>query len=151
MKSRRVTPVGSSVVSLGLALIVAGCATTQSAPPTQSAVGVYPAQGQTMEQQSRDNQECAVWAQQQTGYNPGTSTAKGVGIGAALGALGGAATGAAIGAISGDAGTGAAVGAVGGAVGGGAIGGYRQYDQSQEGYEKAFAACMGGRGYSVSR
>jgi len=135
----------------GLALLVAGCATTQHAPPTQSAVAVYPAKGQTAEQQSRDGQECAVWAQQQTGYNPGTSTAAGAGIGAAIGALGGAAAGAAIGAIAGDPGTGAAIGAVAGGVGGGAIGATRQYGKSKEGYEKAYAACMTGRGYSVSR
>ena len=93
----------------------------------------------------------AAWAQQQTGYNPGQSAAAGAGIGAAIGALGGAAAGAAIGAITGNAGTGAAVGAVAGGVGGGAIGGTHQYQTSRQGYDKAFAACMGGRGYSVSR
>jgi hypothetical protein len=140
------------LVALGaLLFVVAGCATTQSGPPAQSAVAVYPARGQSLEQQSRDGQECAVWAQQQTGYNPGQSTAAGVGVGAAIGALGGAAAGAAIGAIAGDPGTGAAVGAVAGALGGGAVGGTHQYAKSQEGYEKAYAACMSGRGYSVSR
>lgn len=147
----RMTTVSGKLAAVGLALLAAGCATGQAAPPTQSSVAVYPAKGQSTEQQTRDSQECAAWAQQQTGYNPTTSTAKGVGIGAAIGALGGAAAGAAIGAVAGDPGKGAAIGAVAGAVGGGAIGGTHQYAKSQEGYDKAFAACMSGRGYSVSR
>lgn len=151
MKRGLVTRMPARVAALGLALLVAGCATTQHAPPTQSAVAVYPAKGQTAEQQTRDSQECAVWSQQQTGYDPGTSTAAGAGIGAAIGALGGAAAGAAIGAIAGDPGKGAAIGAVAGGVGGGAIGATHQYGKSKEGYEKAYAACMTGRGYSVSR
>ena len=134
-----------------LALLLAGCATGPAAPPTQAEVGVYPAKGQSPDQQARDTQQCAAWAQQQTGYNPGQSAAAGAGIGAAIGALGGAAAGAAIGAITGNAGTGAAVGAVAGGVGGGVIGGTHQYEASRQGYDKAFAACMGGRGYSVSR
>ena len=136
---------------LALALLVAGCATGPAAPPSQSAVAVYPAKGQSAAQQSRDSYECATWAQQQTGYDPTQSTAAGAGIGAAIGALGGAAAGAAIGAIAGDPGKGAAIGAVAGGVGGGVIGGTHQYAKSKEGYDKAYAACMSGRGYSVSR
>ena len=151
MKRVFATTVSGRLVALGAALLVAGCATTQHAPPSQSAVAVYPARGQSTEQQARDGQECATWAQQQTGYDPGTSTAAGAGIGAAIGAVGGAAAGAVIGAIAGDPGKGAAIGAVTGAVGGGAIGGTQQYAESKEGYEKAFAACMTGRGYSVAR
>jgi hypothetical protein len=140
------------LAALGLAVgLGAGCATTQSAPPPQSSVAAYPARGQTTEQQIRDSQDCAAWAQQQTGYSPAASTATGVGVGAAIGALGGAAAGAAIGAIAGDPGKGAAIGAVTGAVGGGAIGGTMQYAKSKDGYDKAYAACMSGRGYSVSR
>jgi Glycine zipper len=133
-----------------LALPLAGCATGPDAPPTQAEVGVYPAKGQSPDQQVRDTQQCAAWAQQQTGYNPGQSTAAGAGIGAAIGALGGAAAGAAIGAITGNAGTGAAVGAVAGGAGGGVIGGSHQYEASRQGDDEAFAACMGGRGCSVS-
>ena len=156
--SRVLAPCGRRTFFSGLlvrwaavVLIVAGCATGQHAPPPQSAVGVYPARGQSVDQQNRDNYECAVWAQQQTGYDPAASTATGVGVGAAIGALGGAAAGAAIGAIAGDPGKGAAIGAVTGAVGGAAIGGTTQYAKSKAGYERAFAACMGGRGYSVVR
>src|SRR5216684_3670759 len=134
MKRVFATTVSGRLVALGAALLVAGCATTQHAPPSQAAVAVYPAKGQSTEQQARDGQECATWAQQQTGYDPGTSTAAGAGIGAAIGAVSGA--------IAGDPGKGAAIGAVTGAVSGGAIGGTHQYAKSKEGYEKAFAACM---------
>jgi len=37
------------------------------------------------------------------------------------------------------------IGGVGGAVGGGAY----QYSKTKEGYERAYAACMQGRGYTV--
>ncbi len=139
------------LVTLGLVLLVAGCATGQAVAPAQSSVAVYPTKGQPLDQQHRDGQECAAWARQTTGYNPSAGVATGVGVGAAIGALGGAAAGAAIGAVTGDPGTGAAIGAVSGALGGGAIGGTHQYRRSRDGYERAFAACMSGRGYSVAR
>ena len=46
---------------------------------------------------------------------------------------------------------GAAIGAAAGGLGGAATGGGYKYTKSKEGYEKAFAACMTGRGYSVAR
>jgi hypothetical protein len=125
----------------------AGCA---SSTPPQPSVAVYPAKGQTAEQQGRDAAECQAWAKQQTGYDPAVGTAKGAGIGAAIGALGGAAAGAAIGAASGaGAGRGAAVGAVVGGVGGAAGGGAYQYSKTKDGYDRAYGACMTGRGYTV--
>ncbi|MBI4245785.1 MAG: hypothetical protein HY728_08885 [Candidatus Rokubacteria bacterium] len=129
--------------------IVAGCAT--AGPPPAQSVAVYPAKGQSADQQARDSSECDTWSRQQTGYDPTTETAKGAGIGAVLGAAAGAATGAAVGAITGSPGRGAAAGAVIGGVGGAAVGGGMQYSKSKEGWEKAYAACMQGRGYSVSR
>ncbi len=136
------------MIAVGLvAAVVSGCATAST--PSQRDVAVYPAKGQSAEQQSRDAGECTTWAKQQTGYDPGTETAKGAGVGAALGALGGAAVGAATGAITGHAGTGAAVGAVAGGVGGGIYGGAHQYSKSKEGFGRAYGACMAGRGYSV--
>lgn len=137
-------------VSLVLAAgLVAGCATSSS--PTQS-VATYPSKGQSAEQQAKDTRECDTWAKQQSGYDPATETAKGAGIGAAIGAVAGAATGAAVGAATGaGAGRGAATGAVIGGVGGGVGGGAYQYSKSKEGWQKAYAACMQGRGYSVSR
>ncbi len=99
--------------------LLSGCASSN-----QPAVAAYPTKGQSPQQQARDAQECQGWAHQQTGYDPGTDTAKSAGLGLAIGAIGGAATGAALGAATGDAGKGA---------------------------DRAYAACMGGRGYSVTR
>jgi hypothetical protein len=136
--------VGAVVV---MALLSAGCASSN-----QPAVAAYPTKGQSPEQQARDAHECQGWAHQQTGYDPGGDTAKGAGIGLAIGAIGGAATGAALGAATGTgAGRGAAVGAVVGGVGGTAAGAGYGYTKSKEGFDRAYAACMGGKGYSVTR
>lgn len=129
-----------------LAILVTGCASSQPKPD----VYVYPTKGQDAEQQARDTSECQTWAQQQSGYDPATETAKGAGFGALLGAAIGAAGGAAVGAITGTgAGTGAAVGAVVGGIGGGVSGGATQYARSRDGYDRAYSACMSARGYSV--
>ena len=142
---------------------------------------VYPAKGQTPQQQDRDQYECHRWAVQQSGFDPsnpgsnssGTQPANSesrpkplLGRGSDPNALRGGARGAALGAvggaIAGDAGKGAAVGAgVGGL--GGAI---RRRDQQSaresappakapvnpglDTYNRAVAACMTGRGYSVN-
>lgn len=111
---------------------------------------VYPQQGQSPQQQQRDESECSSWATQQTGYQPSASsssdggvisdrTLRGAARGAGVGAIGGA--------IGGDAGTGAAIGA---AVGG-VTGGIRNHDEKaqRKEFENAFAACIEGRGYSV--
>ena len=127
---------GLIVIAFGIA--VAGCAGTQ---PT---VYAYPAKGQTAEQQSRDMNECMAWAKQQTGFDPTTDTAKGAGMGVLIGALGGAAAGAAIGAAVGSPGTGAAIGAAAGG-----IGGTLGYTKNKDGYDRAYAACMSTRGYTV--
>jgi len=127
------------------AAALSGCA---SAPATPN-VYAYPAKGQTPQQQAQDTHECQGWAQQQSGWDPATSTAKGAGIGLAIGALTGAAAGAAIGAATGHAGTGAAIGAAAGGVGGAAYGGTSQYGKGQAGYDQAFGACMSARGYTT--
>jgi len=129
-------------------LIVAGCASTTPPPPP---VYVAPLKKQSGEQQLRDQNDCQFLAQQQTGYDPTTETAKGAGVGALIGAVGGAAAGAAIGAATGSAGTGAAIGAATGATAGAVGGGAYQYSKSKEGYTQAYANCMIGRGYSVSK
>lgn len=108
---------------------------------------VYPKQGQSPAQQQQDQTECRSWASQQAATaapaQPQTS-----------GPLRGAARGAVLGGVAGgltdrDAGDTAAAGA---AVGGTA-GVMRRRDerrqQQQAGPERAFAACMEGRGYSV--
>lgn len=129
------------VIVFGVA--ASGCATTQ---PSAYA---YPKPGTTAEQFSRDQLECQQWAQQQSGYDPTAQTARGAGLGAVVGALGGAAAGAAIGAATGSAGTGAAIGAATGGIGGAAVGGGLAYTKNQEGYDRAYAACMTGRGHTV--
>jgi hypothetical protein len=126
-------------------LLIAGCATGSP----QSSLAVYPTKGQSAEQQQRDGSECQVWAKQQTGYDPTMDTAKGAGIGALIGAVGGAAAGAAIGAAAGNAGTGAAIGAAAGGLGGAATGGGYGYTKTRDGFDRAYGACMSGRGYSV--
>lgn len=128
---------------------------------------VYPAKGQSPEQQNRDEGECYSWAKQQTGIDPMAVASKptkeegpAVGGGERVkGAAGGALGGLAIGAIAGDAGKGAAIGAVGGTL----IGGHRarknkaareqQAEQAKAGtlqhFNKAFGVCLEGRGYTV--
>jgi hypothetical protein len=129
---------------------------------------VYPAKGQSAAQQSKDNGECYVWAKQTTGIDPavvaqqpapqdsGPAVGGGERIkGAARGALGGAA----IGAIGGDAGQGAGIGAVVGTMAGGRQARRNQAAKNQQAqsqqqqaigtYDRAFGACMQGRGYTV--
>ena len=136
---------------------------------------VYPTKGQSQEQQNKDRGECNAWAVQQSGFDPAnpqaataapppssqeptTGLVRGGARGAAVGAIGGA--------IGGNAGKGAAIGAATGA----AVGGIRRHSQAkqseqqqqqyqqqqqaalqqgQSSYQRAFAACMQGRGYTV--
>jgi hypothetical protein len=131
---------------MSFAAAVSGCA---SGPAAQPSAYVYPQKGQTADQQARDTSECQGWAKQQSGFDPLTDTAKGAGVGALVGAVGGAAAGAAIGAATGHAGTGAAIGAAAGGLGGAGVGGTYNYTKSRDGYDRAFSACMSGRGYTV--
>jgi hypothetical protein len=138
---------------------------------------IYPAQGQSAEQMDRDRFECYTWARDQTGFDPMAlqmatappprQQAEGsVAGGAVGGGLLGAGAGAAIGAIAGDAGRGAAIGAISG----GLLGGTRRSNQAsgdrrrqaqwereqvdniqrnRAAYNRAFRACLEGRGYTV--
>jgi hypothetical protein len=127
---------------------------------------VYPAKGQSPALQNRDNGECYMWAKQTTGVDPaamappaqdtGPATGGGERVkGAARGALGGLA----IGAIAGDAGQGAGIGAVVGTMAGGREArrnqsarnqqAQSQHQQAIDTYQRAFGACMQGRGYTV--
>jgi hypothetical protein len=129
---------------------------------------VYPARGQTPEQQKNDEASCYSWAVQQTGFDPtkpppaaaaaqqpttATGTTPGAGLrGAARGAIVGEVVG-------GDAGAGAAAGAVAGrsqsrrqnaATAGQAQQQQQAATQSQQAsFAKARAACLEGRGYTV--
>jgi hypothetical protein len=119
-------------------------------------VFVYPQKGQNQQQQDIDTAECTRWAKQQSGIDPNApkqpdqlgTHARGVAGGAAKGA----AVGAAVGAIGGNAGKGAGAGAVVGGVAG-RRGSKRNAQaaaaETTNTYQRAFAACMDGRGYSV--
>jgi hypothetical protein len=132
---------GVLVVGLGT-----GCAT---APPRPS-VHAYPARGQGAAQMSGDAAHCEAWAKQQTGFDPVAETTKGAVVGTLLGGALGAGGGAAVGAASGgNVGRGAATGAVVGGVVGGVAGGAYQYSKTRDGYDRAYAACMSGRGYTT--
>ena len=154
-------------------------ARSSASPAAQLGVYVFPARSQSGEQQQLDQLRCYDWAKGQTHVDPlanATSptvvvtgppppSAPPVGHSAARGAAGGAI----FGAIAGNAGAGAAIG---GAVG--AVRGSRQqqaaeeqraaHDQAvadavqqanaraaarREEFNKAFAACLTGKGYTV--
>jgi len=137
---------------------------------------VYPAKGQSADQQKRDRADCHLWAVDQTGFDPSrvtpppstitTTTEQGRAVGSGAvggGAARGAAVGAVGGAIGGNAGKGAAIGAASGAL----IGGmrhrqatrpqtitetnpaYSDYKARLNRYKKASKACLSARGYGV--
>ena len=147
--------------------VLGALALTLSAAALAQQPIVYPAKGQSPQQQSTDEGECYVWAKQNTGIDPvalaGTpvqapqqSAAGGAARGAARGAVGGVA----IGAIAGNAGKGAAIGAVAGSMAG--VHGAKEKQaaanqNAQAGrqeqlntYCRAQAACLQGRGYTVN-
>lgn len=137
---------------------------------------VYPAKGQSAEQTEKDKFECYQWAKGQTGFDPmapPTATTppppdEQPTSSAGKGMVGGAAAGALIGGIAdGNWGQGAAIGAVAG----GLFGNHRkhkqqeenrarqdqwaqqqaqQYQQKRYNYNRAYAACLEGRGYTVN-
>jgi len=123
--------------------------------------GFIPPKGRSADQQSRDVTDCQGIAVQQSGFNPATApppAAPPPHGQRARGAARGAAVGAAAGAIGGDAGKGAAAGAAAGTVAGGVrkrqAGRQAQQQQAavaqgQASYNKALAACMQGKGYTM--
>ncbi len=159
------------LVTLNFALLVlTGAANAQSGD-----LYIYPAKGQSQALQDKDRYECHSWAVKQTGFDPSrpsTTVAssdqpkpyqpsqphvvKGAARGAALGSVGGA--------ITGNAGKGAAAGAAMG----GLAGGFRRADERRQqagqqqaqaqgvndnarnSYNRAMAACLQGRGYTVN-
>ncbi|WP_051242789.1 hypothetical protein [Azohydromonas australica] len=150
------------VVGSGAGLVQAQQASAANGSPgTASTPVIYPAKGQSARQQDKDRYECHDWSRQQSGYDPSqaasTTTATGAAAGAAppgAGLAQGALRGAAVGElVSHDAGRGAAIGVLGSAAQAQA----RQAEQSRQQqamrdqkrvkYERAFSACMEGRGY----
>jgi predicted lipid-binding transport protein (Tim44 family) len=154
--------------------LIACLAVLVALPAAAQDVFFYPTRGQGPEQQSRDRGECQGWAVQQTGFNPAapapppTSAAAQAPQGGLIrGAARGALIGTVGGAIAGETGKGAAIGAATGSL----FGGMRRLDQhraqaqeqanatsqyeaelahQQARFDRALAACMQGRGYSVS-
>ena len=149
--------------------------TGASAAPLAQDVYAYPNQGQSQEQQDKDQFECFNWSKQQSGFDPmavptasapppqdqstGPGLLGGAAVGAGAGAIGGA--------IGGNTGKGAAIGAAAG----GLLGGLRsnrqknsnqqarqdwerqqaaQYQQARNNYNRAYSACMTARGYTIS-
>ncbi len=131
----------------------------------QQKPSVYPAKGQSAEQQGRDDAQCLAWAQQSTGIDPAAAAAapaaKSGPQGERMrGAFRGAAAGALVGEVANDdASHGAAVGATGGALAGGARARRNRAANAEKAqdekaaaldrYYSAYGACMSGRGYTV--
>jgi hypothetical protein len=160
-----------TIVAAGLVLGLAGPAWCDGD------LVVYPAKGQSQDQTEKDKYECFNWAKQQSNFDPmktPTATAppppkEKETWGAGKGAVGGGLLGAGVGALAGGkkgAGRGALLGAGSGAL----LGGVRRSDQKKRdaqrqdqwereqtsqyaagrnAYNRAYAACLEGRGYSV--
>ena len=157
------------VVAITLCMISTGLSSAYAQQSISSSLGLvpYPANGQSVSQQNQDEGECYAWAKQQTGIDPVAvantpppPAGPAVGGGERLrGAARGAAGGAAIGAIAGDTGDGAAIGAVAGTMAGGRKARQNKQAQAQDAqdakaatiqhFNKAFGACMEGKGYVV--
>src|SRR5262245_21267438 len=157
-----------------LAVVLAAAATAHAQEPI-----IYPAKGQSAQQQDKDKYECYSWAKGQTGFDPmalptaSSAAPQGPNRSVAGGALGGAAAGAAVGAVGGlidgggkGAGKGAGIGAgVGGMLGGRGAAGQnwkaskdreqwerresQNYATNRANYNRAFGACLEGRRYTV--
>ena len=148
--------------SLLLATLLVGTAVAQD-------LVIYPAKGQSQEQMDQDKYACYTWAKQQSGFDPTQAQSasqspqtQGAGGERVRGAARGAAVGVVAGAIGGNAGKGAAAGAAAGTM----VGGMKKREQQrqqaqvqeqqsaadsqkQNAYNRAFGACMEGKGYTV--
>jgi hypothetical protein len=126
---------------------------------------VYPAKGQSPEQQKKDEGECHGWAVKQSGFDPSkpppaaapAQPAPVTGSGArARGAAAGAIIGGATGGDAGDAAVAGAVGAAAAQRGANRraareqqAAASQQQQAGQASFQKARAACLEGRGYTV--
>jgi len=112
----------------------------------------FPAKGQSAQQQHEDTAECQARARQSAGFDPAAAGASQPDGGERLrGALGGgAAPGGVPGGITDHAGQAAAAGAAVGPMAGEEQRAAQQRGQSPpETLNRAFAACMSGRGYTI--
>lgn len=164
-----------TMITLIASMFLAYAANAQTVTkPTSISSGlglyVFPTKNQDQATQDADEAYCYKWAKEQTGVDPINPTKvqadqvdRSVDGTAVVGAAGGAAAGAAIGAIAGDTGKGAAIGAVVGGLRGRrakVVGDEMQQQQNNQAaaaqektamvnYNKAFTACMEGKGYTV--
>ncbi len=160
--NEKALPVAGIFAAVTVAVVISAVSAFAQQEPI-----VFPARGQSGDMMEQDKYSCYQWARGQTGFDPmqpPTATApppqqRG---GALRGAAGGAALGAAVGAIAGDAGKGAAIGAASGGIIGGARRARSQqqqqqyaqqqaagYEQQRNNYNRAWGACMEGKGYTV--
>jgi len=136
---------------------------------------IFPAKGQSDEQMDKDKYDCYNWAKKETGFDPmlvPTASApppkqKETKASAGRGAVGGALLGAGLGKVTGGS---VKKGAVAGGVGGAVVGGSRkagtaeenkkanqqwaneqgaEYSQKRSKYNRAYSACLEGKGYTV--
>ena len=167
------------LVTAAMAAIVVVAGMAQAGPPSLSTnpgnLAIFPAKGQSPEQQKADESAAYDWAAKQTGWDPyqakavldqqshaAAESANAARGGAVKGAAGGALAGVAIGAIAGDAGKGAAIGATslgltGGvrsrravkASGGTSSAAVAGYQQQFAVWCRNFTAAMEAKGYTV--
>ena len=170
---------GRALAVLALASVVVAPIAGQAGPPTLSTNPgkhvIFPAKGQTPEQQNQDEAAAYDWATDQTKWDPyeahdklveqgyaAAETADAARGGGVKKAAGGALLGLAIGAIAGDAGKGAAIGATAGGLTGGmssrrtwqsaqgsADAAVAAYKQQFAVWDRNFVAAMEGKGYTV--
>ena len=161
---------GLAMVTVASVMVVATMA--QAGPPALSTnpgnLAIFPAKGQSPEQQRADESAAYDWASRQTGWDPYQAKAaldqqgQAARGGAVKGAAGGALLGVAIGAIAGDAGKGAAIGATslgltGGvrsrravrSAGGASDTAVAAYQQQFGVWTRNFMAAMEAKGYTV--
>jgi hypothetical protein len=129
---------------------------------------IYPAKGQSKDKMEKDKYACYQWAKEQTKFDPMNAPAPAAATttqpqgSPVRSAAKGAAGGAIIGAVAGDAGKGAAIGAAaGGTVGvakkrrgekeqqAAAQNQAATADQQRSEYNRAWGACLEGKGYTV--
>jgi hypothetical protein len=191
------TAISLNLIMAGSSIASAQAQTAQAAPASSPAQSIgmfaFPKNGQSADQQLKDESECYGMAKQRTGIDAQAPPPQGLSEeekqaaqqqaaanapqargGRARGAARTAAGGAAVGAIAGDAGKGAAAGAVVGTMKGGATQRsanaqskqqaasqtaaaqkkadeelLRQHQEGIDTFQRAFAACMDARSYSV--
>lgn len=144
--------------------LIAGAASLQA-----SELMIYPNEGQDDVQQEQDNYQCYGWAKGESSFdpmapptttepppqqqNPNTSVIRGAARGAAVGGIvdgsDGAKTGAAVGAVTGGIRRSSANRQNAQAQAQYEQEQVAQYEAARTSYNRAFAACMEGRGYTV--